>query len=228
MADGSKSNYDEIYKKIENIVPQEEILNQEEMYTSARIDALSTLKGKRVKDIYHAKDLLTDALIKFRKGSDNPNVSEDKKHKHHYYNEVDTFLKQYARQNKLDDEGMEKLFKSGKIRSILEALMTTEQSRVQASDIDYRLDSIVPKESKDIAGLADYHLSKNPELKKELSRYKQTKLKMDREYMMDHFREHYQRNLENKLNDYTVPDKKDKDGKVIKMDTSAGQKKMAA
>jgi hypothetical protein len=211
MADDKPYNDKHVkaYNGMLGAVPIDKTIETRELYDSARIDALSTIKGKRAKSYEHGIELLTDALIKFRKSSKHPHASEDKEHRHHYAGEIRAFLEQYAKSNKMDAEGVEKLIKSGKLRSVLETLLTTEEARHEESKLDYEMRRLLPEKAEDYKGVAEYHLSQNPEFKKSLSKAKLARFKTDRETLLDYLKDHYRQTIENKLNDFNVPEKKD-------------------
>jgi hypothetical protein len=211
MADDKPYNDGHVktYEKIINVVPIEHSIETRETYDSARLEALGSLKGKRAKSYNQGVELLTDALIKFRKAAKHPHASEDKAHRHHYAGEIRSFLEQYAKSNKMDIEGVEKMIKSGKIRSILETLLETEESTHEDSKLDYEIRKILPEKADDYKAVAEYHLAQNPHIKKGLSKSKLARLKSDRETLLNYLKSHYSQTLENKLNDYDVPDKKD-------------------
>jgi hypothetical protein len=204
-----------MYNKLSNmeVMPIEKHIEFNELYDSARIDGLSALKGKRVKDYEHAVDLLTDALLKFRKSSKHPHASEDPEHRHFYAGEVRAFLEQYARSNKMSLDKLEKEIKRGKLRGILETYMDTEQQSMLESKIDNEFRKVLKRDNDSVKGVAEYHLEQNPHMKKAMSKKELAMFKNDYESLLQALKGHYMQNLENKLNDYTVPDKKEDDKK---------------
>lgn len=215
MADEKPYNDSHIkaYEKIINVVPLEKTIESRELYDEARIEGLSALKGKRAKSYENGIELLTDALIKFRKKAKHPHSSDDKEHRHLYANEVRQLVDSYARNNKMNKEGVEKLIKSGKIRLILESLMDNDEATHEMSKIEYEIRKLLPEKHEDYKAVAEYHLAQNPHLKKELSKSNIAKLKTDRESLLDYLTSHYRQTLDTKLNDYTVPDRKVDDAK---------------
>ncbi len=216
MADDDKKVYEKTYNSILGAIPVDKHIEMNEMYDAARIEALSVLKGKRIKDYDQGINVLADALIKFRKSSKHPNVSEDKNDRHHYTSHVREFLQQYAKEKGMDEEAVEKMFKKGKLREVLEVMMESEQQSVLESKIDHAIRDILKRDESVVKGIAEYHLEKNPHLKSALSKYKQNQLKTNYNFLLSSLTQHYKQSIENALNEYKVPDKKEDDKEAKK------------
>jgi hypothetical protein len=211
MADKDKKpSIEELYKKVSQPMSVEEYLNQDHLYEDAKTDALNKIKGKRVKDYKSGLELLTDALITFRKASKHPHASEDKEHRHMYAGEMQQFFDAYAKQNNINREGIERMLKTAKgRRDLIQAYMDNEQQQMFDSNITYKLEGMLPSDEGELTQIAQHHLEQNPHLKKQYSTVAKKKLLGGDKYqVMNEMKGHYMRNLDTLIRDYKPKDEK--------------------
>jgi len=197
------------YTKATGLMSVEDTLKNNELYNDARIEALNTMKGKRVKDYNHAIDLMTDALIKFRKASKHPHASDKEEDRHHYADYIRNFMEQYAKQNNTSTSALDKKFKLADWKEVFDTLMDSEKQSVLESKIDYHMRKLIQKKQDVIKGIAEYHLEQNPDVKKSLDKAGVARIKTDYDVLINYLKGHRQKLLEQKLNDYKVPEKED-------------------
>ena len=171
MAEESPYKFNDAHKKVYEAAMKAVDLKYQTKRTikhrNAWGPALDVLKDKEVNHIEEGVDLLTDALIKYRKAAGIP-VSEDKEDRHRVFSEIYQLLtSEHSSLLRSLPRGSdpEKLFKTGQGHLLLTELLKREQVADLDSKIDYELRKVIPMDADFdfYHGMAHYHASRNPD-----------------------------------------------------------------
>ena len=157
-----EQKHKDLYEKAKKAVNLEDHVKRVIKHRDAWAPALATMKGKKVTHMDDGIEMLTDAVIKYRKEAGIP-VSESKEHRHYIVSEIEHLLKNENFVKSLGGDP-EKLLKEGQGHLILTSILQQEQFKDLTGKINYEMKKIIPQDADfDLYhGMAHYHASLHP------------------------------------------------------------------
>lgn len=197
----------DVYDKLMKAFPIKEHIKKTIKHRDAWAPALKILEGKEVEHIDEGIELLTDALIQYRKSAGIV-VSDKAEDRHQYIMQVRAALESLKENAKGELSDPESMLKKGEGHLLLMNLLETERKNDLEGKIDYEMRKILPsnKGFDFYHGMANYMAALDPKKKyskgeiASLARY---------ENLMANLRRSYQVEADNQLKDYKPEKKKD-------------------
>ncbi|MDO8740909.1 MAG: hypothetical protein Q7J54_05055 [Candidatus Woesearchaeota archaeon] len=200
---GQKYKYEEehkkIYHKMLEAIPLKDYIKQTKKHGDAWTSALEVLKGKGVAHIDDGIELLTDAVIAYRRAANLP-FSDDPKHRHYVVSEIRHILNDREFSKGLGEDP-EKMLKEGNAHIILTQILQLEKDRDLEGKLDYEMRKILsPDKDFDFYhGIAHYYASLRPTLR--FSKGKLTKMS-SQEGIVGAIKSAYKQEISNQLEDH--------------------------
>lgn len=193
------NNHKKVYDAAMKAVDLEEHVKRTIKHRDAWAPALATLKGKKIGHIDDGIEMLTDAVIKYRKEAGIP-VSDDPQHRHYIVSEIEYFLGSEQFIQRLGGDP-EKLLKEGQGHIILTEILKQERLKDLTGKLNYEMKKVIPRDADFdfYHGMAHYHASLHPTedfSKGELAQ------RATKDNVLDMLAGSYEKQLQNKIKKY--------------------------